>query len=950
MTVGCEVSTVFGESLSCKGFTSINVFEPIDTSKINDPISNMEDYESQVKHDFTKGMRVNAKSYPVPVTSNTIKHQSYSPLFHLLPWAVRCVCSVSVTVYYAALCYKLAGNGTTRNRKPFAMMIPGALLRRTSSSNSADVFDFSSATTLIDSTANRYKRIINSSKSTEHGSSARIESTEKVNINAFAITTYENFTNIIQLDLMSRFKCLTTTVVTKTNVYNIDVLLELSVLLVMNLVYKFRWIQEFIKEKPYDNRTIIEVLDPIADILYYLSSVLDGQATQSYKINRLAVLPDLQKLVGRPLYRPNGVSFDNFMLRKVRPQIMSNFFHAVGLTYSSSSEKACLMLGPVLNCCPSTYHKDPEEYSLCTSCYNVKKRNESCCKGITLVPFSNRRKIDACVAKYYNTLDEDQKYVVNAICRLTHKNFCVIAAGGAGKTYVLTLIILMRKLHLGCRSAITVSMTSKVARRIGGSTLHSLLMIPPIADNMFSNPEAVVTLVVDRLRSKDNTDRYWNIRYYLVEILFDEISQLSRVLIWIYHRVLQEIKENSDWFGGVRQVYFGDTSQLPAIATSWNDFQSEQYSAPYSQEKGNQFYNSEAYYKSDFQHLLLWDQHRCPNQDLMTISQKLRYTDGSNLNNITAGDIEFLNNCGQSISRAVVEHSLDAHYHSLKAQVQAINSAMDAGPYYRFKAKLCKHHENSVFSLLVSFEDNRDVGSWFVTIKGIEEWHKLVKEDLDKRSLKQSTIDDIDYSQTTVFCLENRDACALNDSIVEHQCRLKPSTSSSSIVVEAKDTFIRYGNYGNQSSASTTQCRFRCNHTFAEKLSLFVGCDVLFKKNFNGMYSNNDPGVVTGITKSSGGDVMSITVMHQLTGLSFNLTRQIDEVPPQSSTFINIIYLLLPHQSHHQSITITSVIIVSTLSIRNIIIAYIITPSAYYHHINHHLLLGTLLLFRSTDL
>ena len=102
---------------------------------------------------------------------------------------------------------------------------------------------------------------------------------------------------------------------------------------------------------------------------------------------------------------------------------------------------------------------------------------------------------------------------------------------------------------------IKLAPTGKAASLIGGLTIHSAFNFA------FGNE---FTSMSDKKR-----DNFRNLLEYLEIIIIDEISMVKSDMLYQINLRMQEIKQNTELFGGISVLLFGDIMQLKPVRARW---------------------------------------------------------------------------------------------------------------------------------------------------------------------------------------------------------------------------------------------------------------------------------------------------------------------------------------------------------------------------------------------
>lgn len=141
-------------------------------------------------------------------------------------------------------------------------------------------------------------------------------------------------------------------------------------------------------------------------------------------------------------------------------------------------------------------------------------------------------------------------------------NIFVTGRAGTGKS---TLLNIFRKTTR--KKVVFLAPTGIAALNIRGQTIHSFFSVPP------------------RLVQSEDIDRIKNSTLIrkLDTIIIDEISMVRADIIDHMNYILQRVRKNNTFFGGVQMVFFGDMFQLPPIVAGQFEKQyfSTFYNSPY---------------------------------------------------------------------------------------------------------------------------------------------------------------------------------------------------------------------------------------------------------------------------------------------------------------------------------------------------------------------------------
>lgn len=180
----------------------------------------------------------------------------------------------------------------------------------------------------------------------------------------------------------------------------------------------------------------------------------------------------------------------------------------------------------------------------------------------------------------------------------TGRNVFLTGAAGSGKTYVLREYIKYLR-DLDANIGITAS-TGIAATHMGGTTIHSWSGIG-VRDSL-DRDDLLAIAQKNHVRKKVLKASV---------LIIDEVSMLHHYMLDMIDRVIREIKNSSEPFGGMQIVFCGDFFQLPPVRRS---FEPEAFFA----------YHSEAWKNLNLKVCYLSEQHRQEDGDFLEVLNAVR--------------------------------------------------------------------------------------------------------------------------------------------------------------------------------------------------------------------------------------------------------------------------------------------------------------------------------------
>jgi len=154
------------------------------------------------------------------------------------------------------------------------------------------------------------------------------------------------------------------------------------------------------------------------------------------------------------------------------------------------------------------------------------------------------------------------EFILEAI-KVGCPSFFVTGKAGTGKS---TLIKWLTTQLEGCA---VVCPTAIAAVNVNGETIHSFFGLPPVhlnSDEKFHPRPKTRSLLA-------------NLKYLII----DEVSMVLPNIVDVINKLLQQIRNSSEPFGGVPTLFIGDLLQLPPVVASQEEaiYFSHRYKTPY---------------------------------------------------------------------------------------------------------------------------------------------------------------------------------------------------------------------------------------------------------------------------------------------------------------------------------------------------------------------------------
>lgn len=139
----------------------------------------------------------------------------------------------------------------------------------------------------------------------------------------------------------------------------------------------------------------------------------------------------------------------------------------------------------------------------------------------------------------------------------------VTGGAGSGKTFTLKLIVEHIRRLSSSNAVVIAAPTGVAAKLVNGRTLHSLFGLPIERPRKKGEGSAPLKPFTGERLQRERT-RWKQIKWLII----DEISMVSYHVLRMIHLRLQELRPeyNTELFGGVNVILFGDLMQLPPVS------------------------------------------------------------------------------------------------------------------------------------------------------------------------------------------------------------------------------------------------------------------------------------------------------------------------------------------------------------------------------------------------
>lgn len=147
-------------------------------------------------------------------------------------------------------------------------------------------------------------------------------------------------------------------------------------------------------------------------------------------------------------------------------------------------------------------------------------------------------------------------------------NIWIYGPAGFGKTFVTDWIIKYLVAKLGFKKVLVCAMTKVSSKMLDGKTVHSLFKLGILTVNIYKYIHHRGKRLKDEVRNFigyyfDNTEKiipFLNAEYFVL----DEAVQLNLDLHDFLNEVCKQLRNNDDYFGGLRVIFTGDALQKKA--------------------------------------------------------------------------------------------------------------------------------------------------------------------------------------------------------------------------------------------------------------------------------------------------------------------------------------------------------------------------------------------------
>lgn len=326
-----------------------------------------------------------------------------------------------------------------------------------------------------------------------------------------------------------------------------------------------------------------------------------------------------------------------------------------------------------------------------------------------------------------NKLSKEQEEVIQEI-ENSQDNFFITGKAGTGKS---TLLQGLKKATE--KKFVVAAPTGVAALNVGGQTIHSLFKLSV----KFKEPEDInVSKSTAKLLSK------------IEMLIIDEVSMLRADILDSINHVLQKSKDNTEPFGGVQVVMFGDLYQLPPIISDKDlaQYFKDRYTSPY-------FFSAHVWQSASLELKELQKIFRQDDPEFQTLLNSLR---------IRSFDSELLRKLNSRVQKPSTDESIVTLALTNKTVLQINEEALDTikSEVHEYEAEISGDMEESAYpteevlklklGAQVMFLKNDPEQRWVNGTIGEVEYLSddciEIKVDGENHEIKKSKWDKIKYS------------------------------------------------------------------------------------------------------------------------------------------------------------------------------------------------------------